>query len=145
MTFDHFQQDQTVVIRYDDEHGRETAGFQIVDRPQAFIRPAIELHDRASKASTEKNRNAILAEKDQTLQNIASGRERAFLGKVPDGSALLRLADANGRPIAAPSELKVVRDSSPFNFCADGIGGIASSTASPNRSSVHSSGASGAA
>ncbi len=98
MTFDHFKQDQTVVIRYDDENGRETAGFEIVDRPQASILPAIELHDRAAKAFTENERDAILAEKDETLERIGRGRERAFLGKVPDGSALLRLADTNGRP-----------------------------------------------
>lgn len=97
LTFDQYQQDQTVGVMYSERDGKRTAGFRVWDRPNASMLPAIELSDRAAKATTEAEREKIRAEMMALAKSWGPQGERLFAGKMLDDS-IVRLADTQGRP-----------------------------------------------
>ncbi len=97
LTFDQFQQDQTVGVMYSEEDGKRTAGFRVWDRPDASLQPIIELSDKAAKAPTDAEKEKIRAEMMAVAKDWGPMGERLFAGKVLDDS-IVRLADKQGRP-----------------------------------------------
>jgi hypothetical protein len=95
LMFDQFRQDQTIGLSYADRAGQRTAGFQVWDRSD---RPLSELVEQLNAA----NRMADPAAREQAIAaaraSAPPGPRRVFVGKVPDGSASVSLADADGRP-----------------------------------------------
>ena len=93
--FDQFRQDQTIGFSYSERNGERTAGFQVWDRSDT---PLGELIDRLNAANR-------LADREQREMAIAAARaaapagpRRVFVGKMPDRSAAVSLADGEGRP-----------------------------------------------
>lgn len=97
LSFDQYQQDQTVGIVYNEQDGKRTAGFKVWDRPSASMLPALELSDRAAGATTDAEREKIRADMMSLAKSWGPQGERLFAGKVLDDS-IVRLADKQGRP-----------------------------------------------
>lgn len=97
LTFDQFQQDQTVGVMYSEQNGQRTAGFRVWDRPDESMLPAIELSDKAARAATDAEREQIRGEMMKLAKTWGPSGERLFAGKVLDDS-IVRLADKQGRP-----------------------------------------------
>lgn len=97
MTFDQYQQDQTIGLMYSEQDGKRAAGLRVWDRPNASMLPAIELSDRAAKATTDAEREKIRAEMMALAKTWGPQGERLFAGKMLDDS-VVRLADKEGRP-----------------------------------------------
>ena len=92
--FDQLNQDQTIGISYSETDGRRTAGFNVWDRADSPLSDLI-------KQLNEANRMTDTAERDKRLAAIRAtappGPRRVFVGKNPDRSATVSLADAEGR------------------------------------------------
>jgi hypothetical protein len=97
MTFDQYQQDQTIGLMYSEQDGKRAAGLRVWDRPNANMLPAIELSDRAANAKTDTEREKIRAEMMELAKTWGPQGERLFAGKVLEDS-VVRLADKQGRP-----------------------------------------------
>ncbi len=93
MMFDQYNQDQTVGLSYDDENGRRSAGLHVWDHPDT---PITDLFDK-SEAVTKMKAGP---ERDAALQKLKGewGAQRLFVGKQPDKSAVVMLADTQGKP-----------------------------------------------
>lgn len=92
LMFDQYNQDQTVGIEYQDENGKRLAGLHVWDRSDTPLDQVVaKLHglDRAQrKAVFEKS-----AAEGNPLEAT-----RVFVGKLPDKSSQVVLADALGQP-----------------------------------------------
>lgn len=92
LMFDQYNQDQTVGIEYQDENGKRLAGLHVWDRSDTPLDQIVaKLHglNRAQrKAVFEK-----FAAEGNPLEAT-----RVFVGKLPDKSSQVVLADALGRP-----------------------------------------------
>lgn len=97
MTFDQYQQDQTVGVMYSEQDGKRTAGLRVWDRPDASMLPAIELSDKIAKAGSDEERARLRAEMMALAKSWGPQGERLFAGKLLDDS-VVRLADKQGRP-----------------------------------------------
>lgn len=96
--FDQYKQDQTVGLVYNDQDGRRVAGLRVWDRPDYSIAPLMEMSDRAARAATDTEREAIRKDMmDYAMERGGAGAERLFAGKARE-DAVLRLADPEGRP-----------------------------------------------
>lgn len=97
LTFDQYQQDQTVGVMYSERDGKRAAGFKVWDRPNAPMLPAIELSDRLARAGTDAEREKIRGQMMELAKSWGPQGERLFAGKMLDDS-IVRLADKQGRP-----------------------------------------------
>ncbi len=92
LLFDQYNQDQTVGVTYSDRNGQRTAGLTVWDRPDRpvweIVGPVYEMPDGPEKTALVQK----LAAEGQL------GAVRLFLGKRPDKSVQLSLADAKGKP-----------------------------------------------
>lgn len=92
LMFDQYNQDQEVGIEYQDNNGKRVAGLHVWDRSNTPLDQVIARFKGMSRAE----RNAALR------KSIASGTPlvatRVFVGKRPDKSSQVMLADADGRP-----------------------------------------------
>jgi hypothetical protein len=88
LTFDQYDQDQTVGLRYDEHNGQRSAGLQVWDRPDYPI-------ERILDALRLPNG----PEKTRRLDEFKKGNAtRLYAGKTPDRAAVVQLADPQGRP-----------------------------------------------
>ena len=87
-TFDQYEQDQTVALRYVETNGRRSAGLQVWDRPNY---PLLRILDALKMPAGP--------EKDRRLAEFSKGNAtRLFAGKTPDRAAIVQLADPQGHP-----------------------------------------------
>lgn len=92
LMFDQYNQDQTVGITYDDSNGQRSAGLHVWDHPDI---PLTEIWDRSEVIAKMKPG----AERDAAMKKLSEdwGSQRVFIGKQPDRSAVLSLADTKGK------------------------------------------------
>lgn len=99
LTFDQYNQDETVSLGYGDRNRQREAGLTVIDRPdepiQIFAESAMVI--RAIRDTVEQRRRM-----EQFRQSLvargAIPAQRVFAGKRPDRSALVLLSDPKGRP-----------------------------------------------
>jgi hypothetical protein len=92
--FDQLNQDQTIGISYSETDGRRTAGFNVWDRADSPLSDLIKQLNEANRMTGTGARDARLA----AIRAAAPpGPRRVFVGKNPDRSATVSLADAEGR------------------------------------------------
>jgi len=94
LTFDQYEQDQTIALQYVDDNGTRRAGLAITD-----YSPAISLKDFIDR-NNEINRMPDGPEKTAARQQFQSLRPRArlYFGRARnDGSSLVSLSDATGK------------------------------------------------
>ena len=95
LMFDQLKQDQTIGFSYSENNGRRTAGFQIWDRSDAPLSDLIEKLNAANRITDRPERDKAVA----AIRAAAPpGPRRLFVGKNADRTALISLADAQGRP-----------------------------------------------
>jgi hypothetical protein len=100
--FDQFRQDQTIGISYSERDGQRTAGLQVWDRSDTPLSELIEKLNAANRVTDPAKREAAVK---AARAGAPPGPRRVFVGKLPDRSATVSLADADGKP-----RLKMVVD-----------------------------------
>jgi hypothetical protein len=92
LTFDAYQQDQTIQVISDDTDGHRRYGLQFADHPE---RPITEDIARVNAFRTLPEG----PEKEAARARLQEGHaSRAFFGRQHDGTMELALHDGNGRP-----------------------------------------------
>jgi hypothetical protein len=94
MMFDQLGQDQTIGFEYGEQEGRRSAAFKVWDRPDTPLADVIEALNGARAISDPAARNAAIARVNATAPPSA---QRVFVGKTPDRTASVLLADGRGR------------------------------------------------
>ena len=99
LTFDQFDQDETISLEYGDDNRHRQAGLAVLDRPEESIQSFAEslMVIRAMPDGPAKQ------ERMRRLQSDAAARgavpaPRLFVGKRPDKSSMVTLSDRRGRP-----------------------------------------------
>jgi hypothetical protein len=98
LTFDQFDQDETVSFSYSDVNGRARAGFTIADRSDIPIKIFADsaMAVQALPDGPEKTRR-LQQLRDSPVGEAGKSTVRVFVGKTPDRSSVLLLADPEGR------------------------------------------------
>jgi len=100
LTFDQFNQDETIALSYSDVSGRRTAGVTIADRSDKPIAPCADSLYRAMQVldtAARSRATARLRDACQKTGELAS-MQRVYLGKSAAKSSLLVLSDRAGKP-----------------------------------------------
>ena len=99
LTFDQFDQDETVSMSYSDVDGRTRAGLTFADRSTIPIKIFADsaMAFQALPDGPEKTRR-LQQLRDSPIGEAGKSMLRVFVGKMPDKSATLMLADPTGRP-----------------------------------------------
>jgi hypothetical protein len=98
MSFDQFNSDQVVNLDYSDNNGRRVMGFSINDRADFDIYDMVAQRDSILKIADTVARNAAMARLVAPRNGVPLSAQRLFLGRDRDKSAVLNLADRNGKP-----------------------------------------------
>jgi len=94
LAFDRFRQDQTVGIQYGEGNGQYYAGLRVWDRPDTSLGLVIDKLAAIEKMSEGPAKTAAMKE----LRETAGGAERVMVGRDREQAAIVRLADAQGKP-----------------------------------------------
>jgi len=94
LTFDQYEQDQTIALQYVDDSGRRRAGLMITDYPTTIS--AMELDEK--RKAVEEMPDGPEKTKAQDELRQYSPKFRMYIGRVRNGSSLIMLADAQGKP-----------------------------------------------
>ena len=99
MTFDQFDQDETMSFSYSDVDGRARAGLTIADRSTIPIRIFADsaMAFQALPDGPEKTRR-LQQLRDSPIGEAGRSYQRVFVGKTQDRSSVVMLADPSGRP-----------------------------------------------
>lgn len=92
LMFDQYKQDQTIGMQYQEQNGQRMADFLVWDHPDIQT----ELSERSS--AVKKMLDGPEKRAAQRELRKAWGSTRVFLGKSPDKTAMLSLADTDGNP-----------------------------------------------
>ena len=98
MSFDQFDQDETLTLRYSDENGRKTTGINIAERDERNIYELVLQRDSINRIADSATRAAALQRLLGPRNGVPLVASRVYLGRGRDRSALLNLSDPNGRP-----------------------------------------------
>jgi hypothetical protein len=93
--FDQLKQDQTIGFSYSESNGRRSAGLQVWDRSDQPLGGLIAKLNAANRIQDATERAKALA---AIRAEAPPGPRRVFVGKNTDRTALVSLADAEGRP-----------------------------------------------
>ena len=93
LSFDKYQQDQVFTIDADEEDGQRRSGVGIYDRGDYPILEALDAVTRIRALPKDQQD----AEFKKFLSTHTGDAPRAYLGRLHDGSAVLRLKDKDGR------------------------------------------------
>lgn len=98
MTFDQFDQDETVSFSYTDVDGHSRAGLTLADRSNIPIKLFADsaMAFQALPDGPEKARR-LQQLRDSPIGDAGKSTLRVFVGKTPDHSSVLLLADPAGR------------------------------------------------
>ena len=108
LSFDQFNQDETVTLSYEDTNGQRAAALVVADRPDVPIRIFAEsaMVYRSLPDGPEKARRLEAFRRNQEARGLFGSKQRASIGKGPHKEAFMTLADPEGRP-----RIKMVVDS----------------------------------
>lgn len=98
MSFDQFNQDQVVNLDYSDNNGRRLMGFSINDRADVDIHDMVVERDSINKIADTVVRKAALTRWAGPRNGVPFVVQRLFVGRDYSKSAVLNLADRNGKP-----------------------------------------------
>jgi hypothetical protein len=93
LTFDQYQQDQTIALQYLDQNGRRRAGLAINDYPVGVS--SLEFDKRYRRIDAMKD-SAAKADSMKVLDAFF-GKQRLYAGRARNGSSLVSLSDPRGR------------------------------------------------
>ncbi len=93
LTFDQYEQDQTIALQYIDDDGRRRAGLAINDYPENIS--GMELDQKRKAMEKMAEGEAKNAERQRLRQY--SPKFRLYAGRGRNGASLIQLADGEGR------------------------------------------------
>jgi len=94
LTFDQYEQDQTIALQYVDDSGNRRAGLMISDYPTEIS--GLQL-DQKRKALQQMPDGPAKNEERQRLRQY-NPKLRMYAGRGRNGASLVQLADGEGRP-----------------------------------------------
>jgi hypothetical protein len=94
LAFDRFRQDQTIGIQYGESNGQYYTGLRVWDRPDTSLGLVIDKLAAIEKMGDGPAKTAAMKE----LRETAGGAERIMVGRDREQAAVIRLADAKGKP-----------------------------------------------
>ncbi len=106
LSFDAYEQDQTLSIDSSKEGDQAAASIAMIDRPEYSIAELVAVLDRVKDLPKDQKN----AEIEKFMKNHPMPHRRLFLGRAEDKSVSLRLKDADGNDRAV---LEVEADGSP--------------------------------
>ena len=98
MSFDQFNQDETLTLRYSDDNGRKTTGITIAERDERDIYDLIMARDSINKMTDSVAKAAALQRLFGPRNGVPLRATRVYLGRDAGKSAMLSLFDPGGRP-----------------------------------------------
>jgi hypothetical protein len=98
MSFDQFDQDQVLNLDYTDQNGRRLMGFSINDRADVNIYELVKQRDTIMTMADTAARNAALSRLMGPRNGVPLNAQRLFVGRDPAKSAIVNLADRDGKP-----------------------------------------------
>lgn len=98
MSFDQFNQDETLTLRYSDENGRKTTGITIAERDERDIYDLVMQRDSLNRLPDGPAKTEALARLMGPRNGVPLRASRVYLGRDPARSAVLSLYDPNGKP-----------------------------------------------
>lgn len=98
MSFDQFNQDETLTLRYSDENGRKTSAITIAERDERDIYDLIQQRDSINRMADTAARAAALLRLMGPRNGVPLAAPRVYLGRDRSRAAVLHLFDPNGRP-----------------------------------------------
>lgn len=98
MSFDQFNQDETLTLRYSDENGRKTSAITIADRDERDIYDLIMQRDSINKMTDSTARTEALQRLMGPRNGVPLAAPRVYLGRDRSRAAVLNLFDPNGKP-----------------------------------------------
>ena len=93
LTFDQYEQDQTVALQYFDQNGRRRAGLAINDYPLGMS--SLQFDKRYQRVQAMKD-SAAKADSMKILDAL-TGTQRLYAGRGRNGSSLVSLSDPRGK------------------------------------------------
>jgi hypothetical protein len=123
LSFDQYDQDQTLSLGTSLQDGRKVAAFTLNDMPDFALSPSvIDEIERVKAMPHGQERAAAWAALQKKY--VSFGQQRASLARTPDGSVSLTLSDPEGHPRL---KLSVAPDGTPSLQMLDAQGHIARS------------------
>jgi hypothetical protein len=98
MSFDQFNQDETLTLRYTDENGRKASAITIADRDTRDIYDLIMQRDSINRMTDSTARTAALQRLFGPRDGVPLAATRVYLGRDRSKAAVLNLYDPNGKP-----------------------------------------------
>jgi hypothetical protein len=97
LTFDQYEQDQTLALQYEQEGDKRAAGLVVWDRPQKPLLPLIVAAGAIDAAKSDADRAAATKRAEAVADDMGESAVRLFAGKRQD-DAMLELYDKRGVP-----------------------------------------------
>ncbi|WP_143121142.1 hypothetical protein [Streptosporangium canum] len=94
LSFDQYKQDQTLVLRYMEQEGVRGVGLAVNDRPEAPLPESFEEYKKIEQMPPGPARDQAMA----AYRKKYPSPQRVFIGKNPDKSSAVTLADGKGTP-----------------------------------------------
>ncbi len=98
MSFDQFNQDETLTLRYLDENGRKTTGITIAERDNRDIYDLIQQRDSINRIADTTARAEALRQLFAPRNGVPLAASRVYLGRDRSRAAVLNLSDPSGKP-----------------------------------------------
>jgi hypothetical protein len=98
MSFDQFNQDQVVVLNYNDDNGRRSTGLTLSDRADVDIFDLIQQRDSIMKMPEGPARAEALRKWQEPRNGVPLVAQRVYVGRNPNKAAVINLSDPAGRP-----------------------------------------------
>jgi hypothetical protein len=97
LSFDQFDQDQVVVLNYQDNNGRRQMGLTFGDRADVNIFDLVQQRDSINKMADTAARNAALRQLMGPRNGVPLYAPRVYIGRDVNKNAVLNLADPTGK------------------------------------------------
>ncbi|HEX9894657.1 MAG TPA: hypothetical protein VGA78_12080 [Gemmatimonadales bacterium] len=98
MSFDQFNQDEVLTLRYSDNNGRRSTGITIADRAPVDIYDMIVERDSINRMPDGPAKTAALERWAAPRDGVPLRATRVYMGRDQSKAAVLNLADPMGRP-----------------------------------------------
>ncbi|GAA3508760.1 hypothetical protein GCM10023075_68820 [Streptosporangium album] len=106
LSFDQHKQDQTLVLRYMEQESIRGVGLEVNDRPEVPLSESFEEYKKIEQMPPGPERDQAMAR----YRKKYPSPQRVFIGKNPDKSSAVTLADGRGTPRIV---LRVGQDGNP--------------------------------
>ena len=124
LSFDNYEQDQTMVLEANQAGDRKQSFLRIMDRPNWSLLELFDLFEKNKNLSKEQQQASL----DKFLKEHPAAQTRVFLGRGLDQSAALNLKDTAGRDRIV---IKVAADGTPSLQFLDADGKVTSQLPPP--------------